>query len=228
MNIILIKVNNFFSSLIDIGEKLTKFVPIDLSVSNLDLKNHPIASSENWENYINLYLQENKADVAYGGYLEERNLYDRSAYFNDKSKADKRNIHLGLDFWCSEGTRVKSPFDGIVHSFKNNTNHGDYGPTIILEHQIKNKTFYSLYGHLSLESLSNKSVGQKIVKGDIVGYLGSSKVNGDYAPHLHFQIIINIEKYEGDYPGVCSINTLEFHKNNCPNPEVYLKKKCPK
>jgi len=50
-----------------------------------------------------------------------------------------------------------------------------------------------------------------------------SPINGDYAPHLHFQIIIDMEEKTGDYPGVCSENKLEFYKNNCPNPNLLLK-----
>ena len=48
-------------------------------------------------------------------------------------------------------------------------------------------------------------------------------MNGDYAPHLHFQIIKNIADYEGDYPGVSSKNDLDFYSANCPDPNLVLK-----
>lgn len=41
-------------------------------------------------------------------------------------------------------------------------------------------------------------------KGKKLAALGNSFENGDYAPHLHFQIIKNIENYTGDYPGVAA------------------------
>lgn len=53
--------------------------------------------------------------------------------------------------------------------------------------------------------------------------IGNSEVNGDYAPHLHFQIIKNIEDYWGDYPGVCNTNDLNFYIENCPDPNLLLK-----
>ena len=53
--------------------------------------------------------------------------------------------------------------------------------------------------------------------------VGYSEVNGDYAPHLHFQIIKNIENFEGDYPGVTSQNNLAFYRANCPDPNLVLK-----
>ena len=104
-----------------------------------------------------------------------------------------------------------------IHSFQNNTALGDYGPVIILEHTIDGFTFHTLYGHLSEDSLDGKKIGQIVKKGEQIGNLGLPPINGDYAPHLHFQIIIDMEDIKGDYAGVCSLNTLDFYSNNCPN-----------
>ena len=49
------------------------------------------------------------------------------------------------------------------------------------------------------------------------------KENGDYPPHLHFQIILDIENFYGDYPGVCSENDLKYYSQNCPDPNLVLK-----
>lgn len=76
---------------------------------------------------------------------------------------------------------------------------------------------------MSLDSLKDKSVGQKIAKGKQIATLGLTPVNGDYAPHLHFQIIIDMENKQGDYPGVCSSKTLAFYLQNCPDPNLLLK-----
>lgn len=135
----------------------------------------------------------------------------------------ERNIHLGIDFWIKAGTPVLAALDGRIHSFKNNIGLGDYGPTIILDHEIENQKFYTLYGHLSLESLQGISVGDFFKKGEHLANIGNSEVNGDYAPHLHFQIIKNIEDYWGDYPGVCNKNDLNFYIENCPDPNFLLK-----
>ena len=125
--------------------------------------------------------------------------------------------------WIKAGTSVLAVLDGNVHSFQNNTSLGDYGPTIILQHEIENVFFYTLYGHLSLESIENLSIGQEFLKGEKLATLGNFPINGDYAPHLHFQIIKNIENYTGDYPGVCSENTLDYYLDNCPDPNLLLK-----
>ena len=135
----------------------------------------------------------------------------------------KRNIHLGIDFWCGVNTPVVSVMKGKIHSFNNNTALGDYGPTIILKHEIEGFVFYTLYGHLSLASLEGLIVGAKIEAGEVIGYLGSSLVNGNYAPHLHFQIIKEIGESFGDFKGVTSLKNKEEDFLNCPDPNLLLK-----
>ncbi|AOW21842.1 peptidoglycan DD-metalloendopeptidase family protein [Urechidicola croceus] len=201
----------------------TEYIKIDLSELNQELKKIDISSSNSLSKYIDSYLSKGKAKVAYGGYLEKRNLYNRSKHFSKANEEDKRNIHLGLDFWANEGTLVIVPFNGEIHSFNNNTNYGDYGPTIVLKHYFEKIVFYTLYGHLSLKSILNLKVGTKLKQGDVLGYLGSSYENGDYPPHLHFQIILDLQNYCGDYPGVSNINDLSFYKDNCPDPNCVLR-----
>ncbi len=200
------------------------FVGIDISSSNKMLRKVDVSSSKAWEDYIDSYLEINNASIAYGGYLETRDIYNRSSYFNNAT-GQERNIHLGVDLWTKAGSPVLAPLDGIIHSFHNNTNYGDYGPTIILKHTIDAITFYTLYGHLSLTSLRDLKKGSKISQGMILGYLGDATVNGDYAPHLHFQLIKNMNGYQGDYPGVCSKDELRFYQDNCPDPNILLKLK---
>jgi murein DD-endopeptidase MepM/ murein hydrolase activator NlpD len=192
------------------------YLPIDLSVSNPKIAEVNASSSADWELYINKLLEENGKKVAFGGYLEKRNIYQRSAYFKDA--ANNRNIHLGVDFWIAAGTSVHAFAKGKVHSFQDNQNFGDYGPTIILEHAFNGQTFFSLYGHLSRESLNNISLGQAVACGEKIAELGAASVNGDYAPHLHFQLIRDMEGKTGDYPGVCTENEVSKYKKNCPNP----------
>ncbi len=207
---------------IDSSIDYNNFVEFDLSAKHTDELNLDLTDSEKFEEYVENHLSENNAKVAFGGYLEKRNLYKRSATFNTEN-TDERNIHIGLDLWIKAGTSVLAALDGKIHSFQNNVSLGDYGPTIIIEHQIEGVSFYTLYGHLSLESLNGKREGQLVKKGEKIGALGKPPINGDYAPHLHFQIIENMENKKGDYPGVCSLKEVDFYKENCPDPNLLLK-----
>jgi len=198
------------------------YTPLDLSVSNLELHNHKLETASDYEIFIQKYLDKNKGKIAFGGYIETRNLYKRSTVFKSENNHE-RNIHIGLDLWINEAATIHAALAGKIHSFQNNTALGDYGPTIILEHKIEGIVFHTLYGHLSEASLLGKKVGDVVTKGEQIATLGLPPINGDYAPHLHFQIIIDMEEKIGDYPGVCSEKKLEFYKNNCPNPNLLLK-----
>ncbi|OOG65179.1 peptidoglycan DD-metalloendopeptidase family protein [Flavobacterium sp. A45] len=200
----------------------SQYTPLDLTASNLELNQLNISDSSQFETYIEQLLAKNKASVAYGGYNEIRNLYKRSTVFNDLN-TEERNIHIGLDLWIKAGTSVLAALDGKVHSFQYNNNLGDYGPTIILEHQLENHIFYTLYGHLSLKSIASIKAGDFFAKGQQLATLGDASVNGDYSPHLHFQIIKDIKENFGDYPGVCSKNKLDYYLENCPDPNLLLK-----
>ncbi|UII75221.1 peptidoglycan DD-metalloendopeptidase family protein [Flagellimonas sp. HMM57] len=199
---------------------LSAYCKIDLSTTNETLKGIDITSPDLCQQYIDDILGLNNAKVAFGGYLEKRALYAKSERFLE---AGQRNIHLGMDFWCKAGTKVIVPLEGKVHSFKNNDDVGNYGPTILLEHQIEGITFYTLYGHLSLESIHEIEIGAYFDRGEVLGTLGTPDINVNYAPHLHFQVILDLEGYYGDYPGVSSWNNLDFYKKNCPNPNSLLR-----
>ena len=207
---------------IDSAIPYSQYNPLDLSESNTELQQLNLSNANELEEYIEQLLIANNAKVAYGGYNEVRNLYKRSAVFNNQN-TEERNIHIGMDLWIKSGTPVLAALDGKIHSFQNNDNLGDYGPTIILEHQLENHTFYTLYGHLALESIQSIKAGDFFAKGQQLALLGNSDVNGNYAPHLHFQIIKDIDANFGDYPGVCSKSKLPYYLENCPDPNLLLK-----
>ncbi len=208
--------------IIDRSIPKNSYVPIDLSLNNTDLKHFDVGCYKSWDYYIKNYLQNRNAEVAFGGYLEKRNLYDRSLYFSKSTNKKERNIHLGIDLWTNAGTQVLAAFNGEIHSFNNNTNHGDYGPTIILKHQLHGLVFHTLYGHLSMDSITKLKVGDTVRQGEVIAHIGVSEINGEYAPHLHFQVINDMQGKKGDYPGVSSITDLAFYKNNCPDPNLIL------
>jgi murein DD-endopeptidase MepM/ murein hydrolase activator NlpD len=200
---------------------LGKYVPLDLSTQNRALEGKDISDPDTCWAYIDSVLEDKGAQVAFGGYLEQRELYTKNAHFGTLEEV--RDVHLGVDFWARAGTAVFVPFEGKVHSFGNNTSLGDYGPTIVLEHTIGKQVFHTLYGHLSLESLNGLQPGKWFPRGSILATLGTSDINVNYAPHLHFQLIVDMEGKEGDYPGVCALKSLEYYSKNCPHPNLLLK-----
>ncbi len=197
------------------------FFIFDLSVNNNELYNFDISDINEFNNYISTKLSSRKKKyIGIGGYGEDRLIYKRSKHFDGNGEA--RSIHLGIDIWVDKETSVYCPLPGIVHSFKNNSGFGDYGPTIIIEHLLEGLTFYTLYGHLSIESIENLSKKQMIRKGDEIGKVGSSIINGNWPPHLHFQIITDMLGKKGDFFGVAPPSEKEYYLNLCINPNIIL------
>ena len=154
-----------------------------------------------------------------GGYLENRSLYQDTDLFQGDAE---RCIHIGVDVFMPAGSPVFSPLDGEVHSFANRQVSGDYGPVIVLRHELAGIEFYSLYGHLSEASLQALSEGKAIGAGERIAQLGARPVNGNWPPHLHFQLIRDMQGHHGDYPGVVRPDELDFFWQNCPDPTRLL------
>lgn len=172
------------------------------------------------EAWIQHQLESHQARFGVGGYLEPRNLYQAEHYLNQPDAI--RNVHLGVDIWGPTYTPIFAPLDGFVHSFANNDQPRDYGATIILEHRLGSWHFYTLYGHLQLLDIQYLQPGQRFRKGQLLAHFGPPKENGGWVPHLHFQVIIDLQKQQGDYPGVCANSQLDFYQTNCPDPTPLL------
>lgn len=202
---------------------LKVYTPIDLSLTNTTVLHLRYCSASEWEEFLLSELDRLGSNVFYGGYLEQRFLYDRSVNFQSNEPNKVRNIHLGIDLWCASGTGVCAPLKGKIHSYQDNKALGDYGPTILLEHEINQGIFYTLYGHLSSSSLIGIKTGDIINAGEEFCSIGNYPRNGDYAPHLHFQVIKDLGNMLGDYPGVCSSQDVDYYKRMCPDPMDLLK-----
>ncbi|MEZ5038561.1 MAG: aminotransferase class III-fold pyridoxal phosphate-dependent enzyme [Saprospiraceae bacterium] len=194
---------------------------LDLSIGSLELGNNAnFDTLSAFELTIQRIMLEKRAKVGLGGYAEIRPFYSTDAYLQDSNEGPRwRTVHLGLDVWMPNESLVFSPLDGIVHSVQNNSGERDYGPTVIIAHKVSETlTFYTLYGHLSRRSLSHLYVGQKIEKGEIIATVGHSKENGGWPPHLHFQVILDLLGWKGDFPGVAFPDEQAVWLSICPNP----------
>jgi murein DD-endopeptidase MepM/ murein hydrolase activator NlpD len=154
-----------------------------------------------------------------GGYLENRSVYKDTDLFQGDAE---RCIHIGVDVFMPAGTPLYAPLDGRVQSFANRRVAGDYGPVIILRHEIDGIVFHTLYGHLNEASLAGLEDGKPVARGERIADIGARPMNGDWTPHLHFQLIRDMQGYHGDYPGVVRQQDLDFYRLNCPDPMPLL------
>ena len=205
---------------LDLDLNAANVTKLDLGENNHLLTLENLQDTSRFEKVIHQILAENKAEVGIGGYFENRVIYRRSPHFN--ATDEPRSIHLGVDIWAPAGMHVYAPLEATVHSFFNNNNFGDYGPTIILQHQLEGHKFYTLYGHLDVACLEGLYEGNPIAKGQRIAAFGPYPENGDWPPHLHFQIIADMEGKRGDYSGVCKPSLMAHYASLCPNPNLIL------
>ncbi len=161
--------------------------------------------------------------VAVGRYDEPRLLYVTPLFGGGCVTDERRTIHLGLDLFAEAGTPVFAPLAGTVHAFADNARALDYGPVIILRHQTDDGTeFFTLYGHLSRESLAGLVVGQAVARGTRFAALGTADVNGGWTPHLHLQVIVDLLGLGRDVPGVARASQRPVWRALCPDPNLLV------
>ncbi len=113
-----------------------------------------------------------------------------------------RHFHTGIDFTAPRGTEIYATGDGVVEEVVSKGR--GYGNHIIIDHGFGYQT---LYAHMSRFKVR---VGDKVKRGDVIGYVGSTGTST--APHLHYEVIKNGEK----------INPMNFFFNDL-TPEEYEK-----
>jgi murein DD-endopeptidase MepM/ murein hydrolase activator NlpD len=205
---------------IDFDAQADKLYPFDFTAANPELTPGLVSDTGLFSEWINQKLFENNARYGIGGYMEHRTVYARSVHFD--TEGDPRRLHLGVDIWAPVGTPVYSPFPATIHSFHDNNNFGDYGPTILLINHLVGFDLFSLYGHLSRKSLEGLFVGKSIVANEQIAELGNESENGQWPPHLHYQLMLDIGDARGDYPGVGQYSLKEDYLKNIPDPCLIL------
>ena len=212
-----------FHPIISFDPLKDRILLLDFTKENKSLSEDILKNTKEFTAYIEGQLKNAGARYGAGGYAEHRTIYNSSKVFDGgKPGEEPRRLHLGTDIWGKPHTAVMTPLDAIVHSFAFNNQFGDYGTTIILSHSLEGITFYTLYGHLSLNSIKNMQEGDRIERGDVIGEFGIPLENGQWPPHLHFQIIADIGEWKGDYPGVCKFSEKEKWLANSPDPDMIL------
>jgi peptidoglycan LD-endopeptidase LytH len=215
------KYQYLFHRVVDFNPATDHLCPLDFTEKNTELT--PEKMRYALTDYIQRKINAGNSRYGIGGYNEHRTIYSISNVFDGKQPNEEpRRLHLGVDIWGPVGTPIYAFMGGMVHSFAFNDQHGDYGATLILLHQLDGVPFYTLYGHLSLHDIQSLSAGNYVNIGQTIAHFGNQNENGHWPPHLHFQIILDMELKEGDYPGVCKYSEREKYLANCPDPDLIL------
>ncbi|MBL8046459.1 MAG: aminotransferase class III-fold pyridoxal phosphate-dependent enzyme, partial [Anaerolineales bacterium] len=214
-----------FAPILDVDLRGGDCAVLDLSASSPLVSSDPAQNGEpQLSDLIFRQMQAEGVPVGVGRYDEARLIYTAPFFATGPEfNAERRTIHIGLDLFAEAGTPFYAPLAGTVHALADNAVQQDYGPVIILRHSADDGTpFYTLYGHLSRESLAGLQVGQNIQAGQKLGALGSTSVNGGWTPHLHFQIITDLLELECDFPGVGRASQRAVWRAFSPDPNLLI------
>lgn len=205
--------------------KFDKIINLDMSIGSTLLGNSSEYNDPEVSEFrLNQFRKKNSKSLVLNGYLEARPFYSTPAFRSEGNNGPQwRTVHLGTDFWVPSITPVHAPFDATVKIIHHNDYDKDYGPMLILEHQFEGNVFFTLYGHLSLNSLDILQVGQTVKQGDLIAYIGNSIENGNWAPHLHFQFILDLLDNNENFNGVAFPSEIDVWKSICPNPDLIFK-----
>ncbi len=208
--------------------RVVKNVVFDLSMGSRELGNLiELSDVEMFTRQLFDRMRVERSQVGIGRYNEARPIYTSDQYkLAGIDGPEWRTVHIGLDIFMEAGTLILAPIDGVVHSFRNNDSPLDFGPTIILQHTVThNETqllFYTLYGHLSADSLEGLYEGKPIALGTPFCKIGNYPINGGWPPHLHFQIITDLLDRIGEFPGVARPSQREVWLSISPDPNLIV------
>jgi 4-aminobutyrate aminotransferase-like enzyme len=210
---------------LDVDLSTTRGLVFDLSVGSRLLGADPAAlESAALTETLWREMQAAGVDVGVGRYDEARPIYTTDAFASGGRPTDEhRTVHLGIDLFVPPGSAVHAPLAGTVHCLANNAAAKDYGPLVVLRHLTGEGTpFFTLYGHLGPSCLERLVVGQQVARGERIADVGAPPGNGDWAPHLHLQLITDLLELDGDYPGVAFASRRDLWCSLSPDPNVLL------
>lgn len=164
--------------------------------------------------------RERKSMFGVGRYDEKRaGMYETDLF--DPKSADRRDVHVGVDLAAPVGTPVHAFFEGRILFADINPAPGDYGGTIVTEHDLGERKLWALYGHLSHTSVSRAKPGTRFAAGDVLGWLGDERENGGWNSHVHFQLSWVVPE-KCDMPGVVSDRDRAKALEIYPDPRLVL------
>ena len=211
-----------FESVMDVPEDSGTAV-LDLSVSSPLLNGRDTDDTAAFTRHVFRALEDDGATFGIGRYLEPRAFYLTDIFKGrEGDPRERRTIHIGIDLFDVAGADVRAPLAGKVRTVQDNGAGLDYGPTVILEHTGPAGPFWTLYGHLERASVEALEGGMEVEAGQTIARIGPYPENGDWPPHLHFQLMTDLLGFDGQFPGVALPRERDVWASFCPDPNLIL------
>jgi 4-aminobutyrate aminotransferase-like enzyme/Ser/Thr protein kinase RdoA (MazF antagonist) len=189
---------------------------------------HPIAKAsaarrpDEAERLWDAIAAQNGVTLGIGAWGEERPVYSSDAFKSVFAPDLRRKLHLGLDLFAPAGTPVRTPLDGIVVDLFQTDVPLDYGHAVLLKHEPEGQVFYSLWGHLSAQTVQDRKLGERLKAGDVLGQLGKPSENGNWQPHVHIQLITYADPKAADVIGAGEKDYTDLWRQLFPDPAQFV------
>jgi len=210
---------------LDVDLRRAPSLVLDLGVGSRLLGADPAeAGTDALTDKISRAMKDAGVAVAVGRYDEARGIYLSGLFgAGERPTDERRTVHLGIDLFVDPGSPIHAPLEGVVHVLANNTAPLDYGPLVVLRHETdQGAPFFTLYGHLTEDTLEGLRLDQKIPRGEGFARVGAPPTNGGWTPHLHFQVILDLLERGADFPGVAHASRRAVWTSLSPDPNVLL------
>ena len=189
---------------------------------------HPIAAAsaarrpDEAERLWRAIAEQDGVELGIGPWGEERPVYSSDAFQSVFAPDQRRSLHLGLDLFAPAGSNVRTPLDGIVVDLFETDVPLDYGHAVLLRHAPDGLVFYSLWGHLSAQTVRDRRIGDRLRAGDVIGQLGDTHENGNWQPHVHIQLITYEPERAADVIGAGEGSYREVWRDLFPDPMHFV------
>ncbi|HEY1385127.1 MAG TPA: aminotransferase class III-fold pyridoxal phosphate-dependent enzyme [Dongiaceae bacterium] len=189
---------------------------------------HPIAKAsaarrpEEAERLWRAIADKDGIALGIGPWGEERPVYSSDAFRSVFAPGQRRTLHLGLDLFAPAGSNVRTPLDGVVVDLFETDAPLDYGHAVLLRHEVEGRRFYSLWGHLSAQTVRDRKAGEQLRAGEAIGQLGDARENGNWQPHVHVQLITYEPEHAGDIIGAGEAGHLDVWRELFPDPADFV------
>jgi 4-aminobutyrate aminotransferase-like enzyme/Ser/Thr protein kinase RdoA (MazF antagonist) len=214
-----------FAPVLEHDLRTAPLVVLDLSVGSRMLGADPAAlETPRLSATVAKTMMDAGAAVGIGRYDEARAIYRTGAFAaGGAAAAGPRTVHLGLDLSVPPGSPVRAPLEGTVRLVAENDAPKDYGPLVILRHETPaGEEFFTLYGHLDSDSVAGLEPGRTLRAGQAFAAVGAPPRNGDWWPHVHVQIILDLLDLDEDFPGVAAPGRRTLWTGLSPDPNLIL------
>jgi 4-aminobutyrate aminotransferase-like enzyme/Ser/Thr protein kinase RdoA (MazF antagonist) len=208
----------------------TRVLGLDFSAGSPLVASNPVDNAaEPFTRRVFAAMRDAGAAIGVGGYNEARLIYSTDAFASGAITDERRTVHIGIDVTMEAGSPIYAPLDSVVHGFEDAAARLDYGPVIALRHDIQSDepgeepiSFYTLYGHLDRASIEGLVVGKPIRAGERFAAIGAPPENGDWWPHVHFQIITDMLDVACNFNGVAPASQRRTWLSISPDANLLL------